>query len=85
MTVRAHRHEITALLFDPLRDLACRITICQLRFDRYVFGLKFLAHALQIRLVLCNFLTDGIGTVGSCGPAVRDMQQDNATAGVLRQ
>jgi hypothetical protein len=85
MTVRAHRHEITLLLFDPLRDFACRIPIRQLRFDRYVFRLKFLAHALQIRLVLRNFLTDRIGTVGSCCPAVRHMQQDNATASELRQ
>jgi len=75
VSMGAHRNQIAALLTDPFDDFFSRITVRQFSLRRDACGLKFGPDPFQICRIFRNFRTDGIGTVGSGSPSVRDMKQ----------
>ena len=85
VAVGAHRDQIAAFIFDPLDDLVRGLSIGEFRIGGNISVLQLRLNVAEIGGVVDNFLTDGVRAIGSGGPSIRDMQQDQAAVRELRQ
>ena len=85
VSVGAHRHQVAALLLDPLDDLGGSVAVSQFGLGGNAGGLKLVLHLLQVREVGGDLGTDGVGPIGARGPSVGHVQQDDAAVHELGQ
>ena len=79
MAVGAHGDQVASFLLHPLDDFVGGVAVGQFRLGwECRAALKFGADILQIGGVFGDFWADGIRAVGSGGPSVGDVQQDQA-------
>ena len=81
MPVSAHGHQVASFLFDPFDDLVGGFSVGQFGFGGNAGGLELFSDLAQIGGVFGNFGTDRVGAVGSGGPSVGDVKQDQAAVG----
>src|SRR4029077_16697133 len=71
--------------FDPLDDFGGWVAVGEFGFGGDPRGLEFGAYFLQIGGIFGDFPADCIGAVGSGGPPVGDVEQDEAAVGEIRE
>lgn len=81
VAVSAHGDEVTTFVFDPLDDLVGGFSVGQFGIGGDVGGLQFGLNFVEVGGVVDDLLTDGVGTIGSGGPSVGNVEQDKAAVG----
>jgi len=85
MSVSTHGNEITALIFDPLDDLICGLTIGKLGIRWNIFGLHLDLDFVEVGSVFDDFPADCIRAVGAGGPSVGNMEKNDAAVSEFGQ
>src|SRR5208282_3238524 len=78
VSVRAHRHQVAALLLDPFDDFISRLAVSQFRVSGNAGGLKLRPSPVQIRGIFGDLGADRVRSKGSCGPTVSHVEQHHA-------
>src|SRR5450631_959803 len=76
MAMSAHRHQVASLLLDPLDDLVGRFTVGEFGLRGNANGLELGANLFEIGGVFGDLRADCVRAIGSGGPSVGHMQQD---------
>src|SRR5882672_6966176 len=85
VAVRAHGHQIAAVLADPLHDLPRRIPVGELRLGGNSIRREFLPYRLEIGAVLVHLGADRVPSEPLIRPAGRDVEQHHPALHHLRQ
>jgi hypothetical protein len=83
--VSAHGNQVTAFLFNPFDDLVRGLAVRQFGLCGNSGGLKLRPNFLQIGGIFGDLRTHSIRPVGSGGPSVGDMKQNEAAVRQLRK
>ena len=82
MAVGAHGDQVAAFFFDPFDDLVGGVAVGEFGVGGDAGGLKFGADFFKVGGILGDFAAHGVGAVGTGGPSVGDVEEDETA---LRQ
>jgi len=79
----AHGDEVTTFVLDPSNNLVGGLAVGEFGVGRNVGGLKLGLDLAKVGGVVDDFLTDSVRAIGSGGPSIGDMEQDQAAVSEL--